>query len=384
MSPVRDEQATLYRPPRAPLTPLVRAGLVALPLSALAFVAAGFAPDLVEAAYSRGAYPPFATALASLTARFDASFADLSAAAVALLLVAAPVKGFRRARRLRATRGRAAAHGALFLLAALGWTWAAFLLAWGFNYQRESPAVLFGLEEAVPADARAELVRVVGRRVDAAREGVLEDHRGVVLIHDDLEWLDKKVRPLVDAVLADAGLPEVGPGRVKTPLFAGPLALWGGLSGVYSPFTGEPSVILPAAPGRLPFIVAHERAHLAGMAHEEAASFVALLALWRSREPEMRYSAWLQLWRHLRQPLDERSPGVQRDVEAIRAYYDEHVGPAARPLGRAYDAFLRGHGVEGGRASYGRVAELALRWMNRRGVPRVPGPPKELSNVAGR
>jgi hypothetical protein len=184
----------------------------------------------------------------------------------------------------------------------------------------------------------------------------------------DLAALDRELAVLQAGVLDDAKLPRVAGGRTKR-FVASPLMLRWGVSGVYGPFTGEPNVALPAAPGTLPFTVAHERAHLQGFAWEEDASFVALLTLWRSERPELRYAGWLALWIELQRPSKELSPGVQRDLAAIAHFYRAHRGREAPAVNRAYSAYLEAHGVKGGVASYARVADLALRWLAKHGVP---------------
>jgi len=112
--------------------------------------------------------------------------------------------------------------------------------------------------------------------------------------------------------------------------------------------------------GVLAAIVAHERAHLAGMAWEEAASFLGLLTLWRSDDPRLRYSAWLSLWLELSPTTEGRSSAVQRDLRAIAAFSRAHRGWEAPAVRRTYSAYLEAHGVTGGTASYSRVADLAL------------------------
>jgi hypothetical protein len=148
------------------------------------------------------------------------------------------------------------------------------------------------------------------------------------------------------------------------------------VAGFYGPFTGEPNVVQPTPPGDLPFTIAHERAHLSGFASEDAASFVAFLTCWRSQRPEVRYSAWLALWLYVDgQPMN-RSDGVKRDLAAIGAFRLAH--PPGREIGliwSVYGRFLRAHGVAGGTASYGRAADLALRWLDRQGLPEEPTDP---------
>ena len=184
----------------------------------------------------------------------------------------------------------------------------------------------------------------------------------------DLARLDAHLAEIQGELLAEMGWPRIDGGRTKV-LSSSPLLRRWGVSGVYAAFTGEPNVVLPSAPTRLPFTVAHERAHLAGVGPEDAANHIALLTVWRSERPEVRYSGWLALWTYLRVDSRGRHPGVVRDLRAIRRFLAEHRGREAPQVWRAYDRYLKAHGVKEGRRSYGRVARLALAWLAREGFP---------------
>jgi hypothetical protein len=353
------------RPPVA--TAVAWAGVLAGIVAGIAFQLLRGRPALTESAYSAGPYPPVAGTLAALAALVPFSLAELSFAVVALVVLAAPVRGWRRTRRSYGSRPRAALSALATLAGTAGWTWALFLALWGFNYARPLAGQLFDLPKAERVRDAAMVARIPGI-LNALREGLPEDGQGIVAGPRDLAPLDAELARLQAEVLAEARLPRVAGGRTKR-FVASPLMLRWGVSGVYGPFTGEPNIALPAAPGTLPFTVAHERAHLQGFAWEEDASFIALLTLWRSPRAELRYAGWLELWMELRRPSKELSPAVQRDLAAIAAFYRAHRGREAPAVNRAYSAYLEAHGVKGGVASYARVADLALRWLAVHGAP---------------
>lgn len=356
------------RPPVA--TALGWSGLAAGLVAGAIFQVLRGRPALTESLFSAGLYPPLASTLAAASALVPLSLAEFSFALVALILVAAPIRGWRRARRFDGTRPRAALSALVTLAGTAGWTWALFLALWGFHYARPLAPRLFALPPA-ESERDAAMVARIPAILNALREGLPEDDRGVVAEPRELAALDAELAPLQAEVLAEAGLPHVAGGRTKRFLVS-PLLLRWNVSGVYGPFTGEPNVTLPAAPGTLPFTVAHERAHLQGLAWEEDASFLALLTLWRSPRPELRYAAWLELWTELRRPPKGLSPAVRRDLAAIADFYRAHRGREAPAMNRAYSAYLKAHGVKGGVASYARVADLALRWLAAHGSPDQP------------
>lgn len=357
------------RPPV--VTPVGGAGIALGVAAFLLFQLFRMRPLLTERFYTAGPYVPVVDTLAAVSSIAPFSLAEFSFGVVVLLFLLAPIRGWRRIRSHHGTRARAAAGSLLTLAGTFGGVWAVFLALWGFNYARPLAGRLFDLPRSAEKAAAAEILERIPGVLDTLRAGLAEDEQGVVEDPPDLAELDRHLAVLQSEVLAEAGLPRVRGGRTKSFLVS-PLLLRWGVSGVYGPFTGEPNVVLPAAPGALPFTMAHERAHLQGFAWEEDASFVALLTLWRSDRPELRYAGWLALWLELRRPPKDLSPAVRRDIEAMAAFYREHVGREAPALNRAYSAYLEAHGVKGGVRSYGRVADLALLWLQKHGVPGSP------------
>ena len=347
-------------------------GIAALGL----FMLASRHPAATDAIYGRGLYPWIGRSLASVSGLLPFSLSDFTSVVVVLSLVLAVPAYTRRMRRSLAPWPRSLAAGLLGLAARAAFWWTAFVVLWGFNYARPFPATAFGLGPPIPKEAAQPLVARIGERLDEVRRVVPEDERGVAAGLESDRELDAEIRTLEAGVLREAGLPPVEAGRAKRPLTS-PLLLRWRVAGFYGPFTGEPNVVRPAPPGDLPFTIAHERAHLSGFAGEDAASFVAFLTCWRSERPEVRYSAWLALWLSVDGHPKDRSDGVKRDLAALSEFRQAH--PAGREVGliwSGYSRFLKAHGVAGGTASYGRAASLALRWLDKHGMPAEPtGPP---------
>ena len=79
-------------------------------------------------------------------------------------------------------------------------------------------------------------------------------------------------------------------GRVKRPL-ASPAVARLSIHGVYAPFTAEANVVRDLPPVRLPFSMAHEKAHQRGIAGEAEASFLGFVATALAPDALARYSA---------------------------------------------------------------------------------------------
>ena len=340
-------------------------GIVALAV----FVVARRHPAAVDATYGRLVYPWIGSALASVSGLLPFGLADVSFAVVVLSLLFAFPTYYKRMRRSLGSRPRSVAAGLLGLAARASFWWTAFVLLWGLNYARPFPASAFGLNPPVEKAKQDELIDRIGDRLDDERRSVLECDAGVVAEPEDDRALDAHIREVQARVLREAGWPPVEAGRTKWPV-ASPLLLRWRVGGFYGPFTGEPNVVRPTPPGALPFTIAHERAHLAGVGSEDAASFVAYLTCWSSDRLEVRYSAWLELWSHVGRDRKERSAGVRRDQDAIAEFYRLHpAGFEMESIWKGYGRFIEAHGVEGGTASYGRASGLALRWLDKHGLP---------------
>lgn len=363
----------------------VRIGLWLGALFVLLFVISRFTPQLVEQIYARTIYPPLVSVLSVVTSWVPFSLSEWAFGVVALVLLTAPFRGYLRARRVGRSTFGAMKTAAWQTLGEMGWVWSIFLLLWGFNYARVRPAPLFSLMQPVHGAERVALTHRIGERIDRLRMALPEDENGVVVFDHDFAELDHEIRILQTEALSAAGMPTIDVGRTKT-FAASPLMLRWGISGAYGPFTGETNLVWPAPPTQAPFVIAHERAHLSGFAWEEAASFVGLLTLWRSEDPKLRYSAWIQLWLEMRRGIDGRHPGVVRDLRAYSDFVRSHRGAEAPAVREVYSTYLKAHGVKGGSRSYGRVASLALRYLDRHGLPPIPaslfdGDPPSLDEV---
>jgi len=167
--------------------------------------------------------------------------------------------------------------------------------------------------------------------------------------------------------LADLRLPpSIVVGRPKVTLLD-----WyfrrAGVSGMTDPFFLETLVATDLLPFERPFVVAHEWAHLAGVADEGDANFVGWLACLHGSAAD-RYSSWLFFYGELSGslPRDDRAAAVAKlekgprdDLRAIRERNIAQVNPRVSGAGwRVYDSYLKANRVESGAASYAHVVRL--------------------------
>jgi hypothetical protein len=343
---------------------------------------AGRAPDVVERLFSRGLYPRLGGAIGCVSALVPFSVAEVGLVAAVLAAI------FWTARRLvDGVRRSAVASAALALLAdvllAAGATYVVFLVLWGFNYRRLPFATVAGLDARPGTVAELqELTASLVAEADGFRADVGEDAAGVMKLHGGPEAAWRSVAAGWEA--ASRRTPALA-GRCARPklAFLSPVMARFGITGIYSPFTGEPHVNATLPDPDLPLSAAHEVAHARGFAREDEANYLAYLACRSSADPDLRYAALLGASLSAQNALygvdrgayawieSGRSPAVRRDIAALVAWSRRYEGPATAVGEKINDAYLKAQGEKAGVRSYGRMVDLLL--AERRG--RAAGAP---------
>jgi len=344
-----------------------------LPLALVLNEIAARNEDAVELLYGRKLYPRIAAVLGAVNGLFPFSLAELLIG-VALLLgswrFAAAVQ---RTRRAKTGWGRFFLGGILWLWAAAGAMLLSFLILWGFNYARPGLAARMELSTGT---IRPEELLDAGRRM-AGRAATHHASLGVsrngpTRLPLSFSQLD---RALAEELRREelAGYLPAHPTSPAKRLFLSPLLCYLGLSGIFIPFTGEPSINDRIPDCSLPLALAHERAHQLGVTDEGEASLAAFLACeGAERHPYLRYSASLDAAARLlsaasrfrreeaRVALEAMGPGPLADLAALRDFWARYHGPLARGAERVNDAYLKSLRVRGGVESYERIVELLV------------------------
>jgi hypothetical protein len=342
---------------------LKMAGFLLMPAAIAALELAFRFPNWIEGVYARELYPGVVKVFGVVN-RGPFSWAEI---AVVLGSALALLAGYRfvRAERMRAALATLWSAGGLAL-------WA-FLFLWGFNYARPSLETRMGLtiDRASPEDLLGAGSRVASRTSSLFAALPSKDApTGLPMTFSELD-------AIIDSGYRELRLPGDDIEAVTTP--AKPL--WGstvlsylGISGIFVPFTGEPSVNALQPEVALPLAVAHEKAHQRGITHEGEASFAAFLVCSREESPPyLRYAAYLFATQHLLGeassylPREDVAPawallgeGPLADVRALREFWQRYEGPASEAASRVNDSYLRALRVPGGVESYDTVARLLL------------------------
>lgn len=360
-----------------------------------ALVTAGIAaalarlPAVADALWARGPGPWIPFVLSRLTAPLPFSLIEAGVVAWVVLRLAQGARGVAALAGRRRSAATALGHGARVVVRDLAAAVALFHVLWGFGYACSPLEARLGWGvRGGPDDAR--LADLAARMVAEANDAYVALHgstdAGAPTAMPDPAALDAAVERGWLRVGAALGLPgpAVRPhGRTKR-LVLSPVLRHAGLSGFFSPFTGEANLNRSVPAVSYPQVIAHEKAHQRGVNREDEANFLGWLAAASSDDPLARYAAAVFAQRQLLRPLlavdeararalvAERLPGVQRDVDDLRDYWSVSTGRTGRIANRVNDAYLRGNRVADGVASYGRAAELLLAWAARRGGQLAP------------
>jgi hypothetical protein len=335
---------------------------VALVAVAVAAAAVPTPPGLVERLYSLRAYGVLQRPMTALSNLVPFALFDVLLIVVIGGWAALAVRDLARRRRTGTARAAARTAGRTVVWAA-GF-YLIFLLVWGLNYRR------IPLREKLPFDARAVTS-------DAARSLALTSVDQLNALHDAAHAAGWPAAGAIDSGLAESlaradreigghGLVTVG--RPKSTLLD-----WyfrrAAVDGMTNPYFLETMVSATLLPFERPFVIAHEWSHLAGIADEGDANFLAWLTCVQGAPPTQ-YSGWLFLYSELAGGLRGAArteaaarlgAGPRADLAAIRARVARQVDLRLFAVGqRIYDQYLKANRVESGVESYGHVVQLVL------------------------
>ncbi len=258
------------------------------------------------------------------------------------------------------------------LLSAGALIYGGFCLLWGVYYYGDDFMTKSGLpREKISAEQLREVTAWYAELANAYAEQVPRDELGVCS-------LDRQ------AVLARS--PEVYLGlEQRFPCLAGPQVHAKGIlcskvmsltdfTGFFFPFTAEANVNMDFPSCLLPSTVAHELAHQRGVAKEQEANFVAVLACLDYGEPEYVYSAALLAYTHLGNALYKAdyaaweqvyatlSETVKLDFAYNRWYWQQFETPVQEVSNTVYEGFLYSYDQDLGLKSYGACVDLLVNY----------------------
>lgn len=356
---------------------------------------AGHHPEQVERIYSRRIYLHIGHALAYVNKFISFSLAEALAPLILCGLTACAVWQIRRLC-LGRVKARALALSALRVaLWAAGLGGILFLMVWGLNYHRRPLAESLDLSPRPVKGAELEeisrtIISEINRNYEEGCAGDAGDTPcrlplDETQLYEVLESSYRQLGPQLGG--ADGG----GFGPPKPFYFSGLMSRLG-ISGMFSPFTGEPNFNAEQPDSGLPFAVAHEMAHQRGYAREDDADFVAFLVCVNASHPYVRYSGHLRSMdvlyllgrlapRRYQEVVSRLAPGPLADLDAGNSFWLRRAGPLSRATSGVTDAYLKVNRVGSGLRNYREVVRLIISYYLTRARPsdvgnaRSGGPP---------
>lgn len=252
--------------------------------------------------------------------------------------------------------------------------YAGFCLLWGVYYYADDFTAQSGLKNEPVSTEQLERVTVhfaqlandYAGRVERDENGVYNADRRALLAYSP---------QLYRAVERDFPC-LAGPAFAAKGIFCSKVMSLVDFTGFFFPFTGEANVNLDFPPSLLPSTIAHELAHQRGVAKEQEANFVAVLACLADGDPNYVYSAALLAYTHLGNALrqadyaaweriyDSLDERVLTDFAANRAYWARFDTPVQTASNSVYEGFLHSYDQNLGLRSYGACVDLLVNYYD--------------------
>lgn len=245
---------------------------------------------------------------------------------------------------------------------------ALFCLWWGVLYYSDSFTEQAGLErrnisvQELETVTRyfAEQASSAGEHVERGEDGVFRaDKSDIFRRSPDIYGGAEQIFPCLAA-------PAV---RAK-PVLLSRLLSYIRYTGFFFPYTAEANLNADSPACLLPSTIAHELAHLRGVAREDEANFCAVVACMESGDEDYRYSGALLAYIYLgnalyradydawREVYSTLSENVRADLRANNDYWARFETPAADVSEKVYESFLQTYGDDRGMQSYGACVDL--------------------------
>lgn len=245
---------------------------------------------------------------------------------------------------------------------------ALFCLWWGVLYYSDSFIEQAGLERRDISVQELETVtRYFAEQASSAGEHVERGEDGVFAVNKDAIFRrSPDIHGGAEQIFPCLAAPAV---RAK-PVLLSRLLSYIRYTGFFFPYTAEANLNADSPACLLPSTIAHELAHLRGVAREDEANFCAVVACLESGDEDYRYSGALLAYIYLgnalysadydawREVYSTLSENVRADLRANNVYWAQFETPAADVSEKVYESFLQTYGDDRGMQSYGACVDL--------------------------
>ena len=324
----------------------------------------------VMAAVSSGFVRPWHRFMSRLTAPLPFSLAEALIVLAVLAALAYLVRFIVRMLR-RNGRGKQIYRFVLTWLCAGVLIYAGFCCFWGVYYYTSDFEAQSGIVgQPVSTEQLEAVTRYFTDLVNEYGEQVRRDEAGR-FAEDDAEIFAHS--PELYAAVEQTVPCLAGDPVPAKPFFFSRIMSRINFSGFFFPFTAEANINTDCPGALRAATIGHELAHQRGVAQEDEANFVSVLACLSDGDPVYCYSACLMAYTHLGNALYSAdydawldnyrrlSPGVRADLEASNEYWAQFRKSAvSRVSDTVYTGFLQSYGQTLGLKTYGKCVDLLV------------------------
>lgn len=272
----------------------------------------------------------------------------------------------------RKDKGKRAYIMIITLLAALLLVYAGFCLLWGVYYYGDDFQSKSALEAGeISVEQLTEVTEYFAGLANEYSTQVQRDENGCCAV--DRTAILARSSEVFDAV-AQRFPCLAGPKVAAKPFAFSRVLSYLDFTGFFFPFTAEANVNTDFPPSLFASTVAHELSHQRGVAKEQEANFVAVLASLEYGDADYCYSAALLAYTHLGNALHQAdyvawqriygslNPYVLADFACNRAYWAQFETPVQTVSNTVYEGFLQSYDQELGMKSYGACVDLLVNY----------------------
>lgn len=314
---------------------------------------------------------PIHAFLARLCALTEFSVAEVIIVAFVALILWRPVCGIVRLLRRKASV-KSAYRLAMWLVAAVCLAYAGYCLLWGVYYYGDDFIAKSGLDSQPISSEQLETVTEYFAALanECGRE-VTRDENGFYC--GDREAILRRSASLFDDTVDEFPCLD-GPRVAAKGIKLSRALSYIDFTGFFFPFTGEANVNTDFPPALFASTVAHELSHQRGVAKEQEANFVAVLACMRTDDADYCYSAALLAYTHLGNALHSADydawervyssldENVRRDFALNNAYWRQFDTSVQSVSNTVYEGFLQSYEQSLGMKSYGACVDLLVNY----------------------
>ena len=278
----------------------------------------------------------------------------------------------------------------LNIISIVGIIYFLFIILWGINYNRmelkESLITYYNETESENKEKikydKDDLIDLYGfliEKCNETREKVPEDKNKVMKCKSDYKNILQRAKTGYSNVsLLD--LNKKGIYSTAKPIINSKLLCYTGITGIYSPFTGEANINIATPQIYIPFTTLHEMAHQRGYASENEANFLAYIACISNEDYDFQYSGYILALIYVSSDLakvdttklyklnNNISDDVIRDLNYNSEFWQKYEGKVNEVSDNMNNTYLKANGIEEGTASYGKMVNLLLTYYTLWGI----------------